>query len=119
MQPNAYKNELGIRITSYDLEKHLLLKKKAKTNSLDIYHQQNNLIVQVKSFLVLHVVFFGIHFLDQQLLVDDVQLMDHNSNQIKTKEYFDKSKNIFVFLLDQYLEYFVEYQLMVHIVLIS
>ena len=46
-----------------------------------IYHQQNNPIVRVKSFLVPYVVFFDIHFLDQQLLVDDVQLMDLDSKK--------------------------------------
>jgi hypothetical protein len=44
-----------------------------------IYHQQNNLIVLVKSFLVPYDVFSDIHFLDHRLLVDDVQLMDHDS----------------------------------------
>jgi hypothetical protein len=60
-------------------------------------------------------VFSDIHFLDQQLLVDDVQLMDHDS-----KRKVDNNKQIFLsILLDQYLGYFEEYQLLVHIVLFS
>ena len=80
MKPNAYKKELGIRIDSYHSEKKLTFTVKTRNKKKKcIYPQQNNPIVLVKSFLASYDVFSDIHFHDPLSLVDDVQLMDHDS----------------------------------------